>query len=110
MASFSVPVFVVGYILFLRRAAMALAAGGATREMSEAGIWLSHLVLPSLALGLAYVALIAHHARQHARGAVRGLHPHRQRAKGVATGRCLRHALQNAAVPIVTVVASASRC
>ena len=47
----------------------------------------------------------AHHARQHARRARAGLHPHRAGQGARARARCsCGHALKNAAVPIVTVI------
>ena len=107
VAGFSVPVFVVGYILVYYVALQWrwLPVQG-YKELSEGfGVWLSHLVLPSLALGLAYVALIARITRASMLEVLSEDYIRTASAKGVATvPLLLRHALQNAAVPIVTVV------
>jgi peptide/nickel transport system permease protein len=67
--------------------------------------WLRNLVLPSLALGLAYVALIARITRATMLDVLAEDYIRTARAKGVATRTMLlRHALKNAAVPIVTVI------
>jgi peptide/nickel transport system permease protein len=69
------------------------------------GPWISHLVLPSIALGLAYVALIARITRASMLDVLAEDYIRTARAKGVGTRRMLiRHALKNAAVPITTVV------
>src|SRR5260370_894378 len=58
---FSVPVFVVGYLLIFLFAIELrwLPVQGYTPIAEGVLPWLSNLVLPSVALGLAYVALIA---------------------------------------------------
>ena len=58
---FSVPVFVVGYILvyFVALKWRWLPVQGYTLLSDGFWPWLQHLILPSIALGLAYVALIA---------------------------------------------------
>jgi peptide/nickel transport system permease protein len=67
--------------------------------------WASHLILPSLALGLAYVALIARITRTAMLDVLAEDYMRTARAKGVATGpMLLKHALKNAGVPIVTVI------
>ncbi len=105
---FSVPVFVVGYILvYFVALAVALAAGaGLYQELSEGfWPWMRHLILPSVALGLAYVALIARITRASMLEVLSEDYIRTANAKGLATlPVLLRHALQNAAVPIVTVV------
>jgi peptide/nickel transport system permease protein len=69
------------------------------------GPWLERLVLPSIALGLAYVALIARITRAAMLEVLAEDYVRTANAKGVATRpMLLRHALKNAAVPIVTVV------
>jgi peptide/nickel transport system permease protein len=73
----------------------------------ERGIWpcLRNLILPSIALGLAYVALIARITRATMIEVLNEDYIRTANAKGVATARMLiRHALANAAVPIVTVI------
>jgi peptide/nickel transport system permease protein len=67
--------------------------------------WLRNLVLPSIALGLAYVALIARITRATMLDVLAEDYIRTARAKGVETRTMLlRHALKNAAVPIVTVI------
>ncbi|MFM8991197.1 MAG: ABC transporter permease, partial [Alphaproteobacteria bacterium] len=104
---FSVPVFVVGYLLIYVFAIQLkwLPVQGYTPI--EEGIlpWLRNLVLPSLALGLAYVSLIARITRATMLDVLAEDYIRTARAKGVATRTMLlRHALKNAAVPIVTVI------
>ncbi len=81
VVGFSVPVFVVGYLLIYVFAINLrwLPVQGYTPIREGLGPWLHNLVLPSIALGLAYVALIARITRAtHDGGAGGGLHPHRQ--------------------------------
>ena len=62
-------------------------------------------MLPSIALGLAYVALIARITRATMLDVLAEDYMRTARAKGVAAAPMLfSHALKNAAVPIVTVV------
>lgn len=104
---FSLPVFVVGYILIFIFAIDLkwLPVQGYTRLSEGITPWLRNLVLPSLALGMAYVALIARITRTTMLEVLAEDYIRTGKAKGVA-GRplLLRHALKNAAVPIVTVV------
>ncbi len=105
---FAVPVFVVAYLL-IYFFAVELADGcrcRATRRSPRAcGPSLQSLVLPSVALGLAYVALIARITRATMLDVLPEDYIRTARAKGVATDRVLlKHALKNAAVPIVTVI------
>jgi peptide/nickel transport system permease protein len=104
---FSVPVFVVGYLLVyvfsinLRW----LPVQGYRPIAGGFGEWARHLVLPSVALGMAYVALIARITRASMLEVLSEDYMRTARAKGVAQGSMLmKHALKNAAVPIVTVV------
>jgi len=107
ITGFSLPVFVVGYILvyFVALQWRWLPIQG-YKELSEGfWPWLRHLVLPSIALGLAYVALIARITRASMLEVLSEDYIRTASAKGVATlPMLLRHALQNAAVPIVTVI------
>ncbi len=107
VCGFSVPVFVVGYLLvyvFSMKLRWLPVQGYVPIEQGV-GPWLSHLVLPSIALGLAYVALIARITRASMLDVLAEDYIRTARAKGVGTGRMLiRHALKNAAVPITTVV------
>ena len=104
---FSVPVFVVGYILvyFVALQWRWLPVQGYTLLSDGFWPWLQHLILPSIALGLAYVALIARITRASMLDVLAEDYIRTASAKGVATlAMLLGHALKNAAVPIVTVI------
>jgi peptide/nickel transport system permease protein len=104
---FSVPVFVVGYLLIFLFAIELrwLPVQGYTPIAEGILPWLRNLVLPSVALGLAYVALIARITRATMLDVLAEDYMRTARAKGVAgTPLLLKHALKNAAVPIVTVI------
>jgi peptide/nickel transport system permease protein len=104
---FSVPVFVLAYLLIYLFAINLdwLPVQGYTPLREGFWPWLSHLILPSLALGTIYIALVARITRATmlevlAQDYVRTAH-----AKGLAPDAVLlRHALKNAAVPIVTII------
>ncbi|MES2531545.1 MAG: ABC transporter permease [Pseudomonadota bacterium] len=107
VAGFSVPVFIVGYLLIwlfgleLRW----LPVQGYVPLSRGVGRWALHLVLPCLTLSFAYVALIARVTRASVSEALTEDHVRTARAKGLADSKVLRrHALANAAVPIVTVI------
>jgi len=104
---FSVPVFVVGYtlIFFFAIQLRWLPVQGFTPITEGVWPWLRNLILPSIALGLAYVALIARITRTTMLDVLAEDYMRTARAKGVAVRPMLfRHALKNAAVPIVTVI------
>ena len=104
---FSVPVFVVGYALIFVFAIQLrwLPVQGYTPLADGVWPWLRNLILPSLALGLAYVALIARITRTAMLDVLAEDYMRTARAKGVAVRPMLfKHALKNAAVPIVTVI------
>ncbi|MBM3522929.1 MAG: ABC transporter permease [Alphaproteobacteria bacterium] len=104
---FSVPVFVVGYVLIYVFAIQLkwLPVQGYTPISEGLWPWLNNLILPSIALGMAYVALIARITRATMLDVLAEDYIRTARAKGVATRpMLLRHALKNAAVPIVTVI------
>ena len=107
VTGFSVPVFVVGYILvyFFALQLHWLPVQGYVPLSEGWWPWLRHLILPSVALGLAYVALIARITRASMLEVLAEDYIRTASAKGVATlPMLLRHALKNAAVPIVTVI------
>jgi peptide/nickel transport system permease protein len=104
---FSVPVFVIGYLLAWIFALQLdwLPVQGFT-PVSE-GVWpfLRCLILPTLSLGAVYVALIARVTRATMLEVLSQDYVRTARAKGVGQNAILFvHALKNAAVPIVTVV------
>jgi len=104
---FSTPVFVVGYILAY---IFALKLGWLPVQgftPISRGLWpfLRTLILPSVALGLIYIALIARITRATMLDVLSQDYVRTARAKGVGQNAILYvHALKNAAVPIVTVI------
>ncbi len=105
--AFSVPGFVVGYVLiFFFAVRLGWLPVQGFRPLDEGFVpWLRHLVLPSLTLGTVYVALIARITRASMLEVLSEDYIRTARAKGVPQRSILfRHALKNAAVPIVTIV------
>lgn len=104
---FSIPAFVIGYVLIW---AVSLKLGwlpvqGYARLEQGLGPWLRHLILPAITLSIIYVALIARVTRAAVAEALTEDYVRTARAKGIGEARVLvRHALVNAAVPIVTVI------
>ena len=104
---FSVPVFVVGYILAYVFALKfdLLPVQGYTPLAQGFWPWLQNLILPAVALGCVYIALIARITRAAMLEVLQQDYIGTARAKGLGQGGILFiHALKNAAVPIVTVV------
>lgn len=107
VTGFSVPVFVVGYILAYVFALQLnwLPVQGYTPIAQGLWPWLSNLILPSVTLGLVYIALIARVTRATMLDVLSQDYVRTARAKGLAQRNILFvHALKNAAVPIVTVI------
>jgi peptide/nickel transport system permease protein len=104
---FSVPVFVIAYGLILLFAVQLdwLPVQG-YRSLSEGfGPFIRHMILPSVALGVVYMALIARITRATMLDVLAQDYVRTATAKGLAPGTVLtRHALKNAAVPIVTII------
>lgn len=104
---FSIPVFVVGYLL-------AYIFGLWLRWLPVQGYvpladgffpWLASLILPSLSLSASYIALIARITRTSMLEVLQQDYIRTARAKGLGEITILFvHALKNAAVPIVTVI------
>jgi peptide/nickel transport system permease protein len=104
---FSIPVFVLAYILIWTVSLKLglLPVQGYQRIADGLGPWLYHLVLPSVTLSVIYIALIARVTRASVLEALGEDYVRTARAKGLPEARVLiRHALANAAVPIVTVI------
>ncbi len=108
---FSVPVFVIGYLLiwFFSIQLGVLPVQGYRRlfgsDAQGFGPWFRHLLLPWVTLGLIYIALIARVTRASVSEALTEDYIRTARAKGIAEKAVLmRHALANAAVPIATVI------
>ena len=104
---FSVPVFVVGYVLAYVFALELewLPVQGYTPFASGVWPWLENLILPSIALGCVYIALIARITRATMLEVLQQDYIRTARAKGLAQSPILFvHALKNAFVLIVTVI------
>ena len=104
---FSVPVFVVGYILAYVFALQLdwFPVQGYTPIANGFWPWLQNLVLPAVALGGVYIALIARITRATMLEVLSQDYVRTAKAKGVGSRTILfLHALKNAAVPIVTVI------
>jgi len=105
--AFSVPVFVVGYLLAYVFALELdwLPVQGYTPFSQGFWPWLENLILPAIALGTVYIALIARITRATMLEVLQQDYIRTARAKGAGQGSILfLHALKNAAVPIVTVI------
>jgi peptide/nickel transport system permease protein len=111
VAGFSVPVFVIGYLLIylfaIRLEWLPVQGYKSISGPSAAGpwAWMRQLILPWMTLAMIYVALIARVTRASVSEALTEDYIRTARSKGISeTAVLLRHALANAAVPIVTVV------
>jgi len=114
VAGFSVPVFVIGYLLiylFAIRLEWLPVQGykslldGASGAGASVWAWMRQLLLPWMTLAMIYVALIARVTRASVSEALTEDYIRTARAKGLTERAVLlHHALVNAAVPIVTVI------
>ncbi len=104
---FSTPVFVIGYLLAFVFALKLdwLPVQGFTSISHGLLPFLRNLILPAVALGLVYMALIARITRATMLDVLSQDYVRTAKAKGVGQrGILFLHALKNAAVPIVTIV------
>jgi peptide/nickel transport system permease protein len=104
---FSVPVFVSAYLLIWLISLKLgwLPVQGYKRMADGLGPWLYHLTLPAVTLSLIYIALIARVTRASVLETLGEDYIRTARAKGLPEVLVLqRHALANAAVPIITVI------
>jgi peptide/nickel transport system permease protein len=104
---FSVPVFVVGYVLAYVFALELdwLPVQGYTPLSAGIWPWFENLILPSIALGCVYIALIARITRASMLEVLQQDYIRTAKAKGLGQSPILFiHALKNAAVPIITVI------
>lgn len=104
---FSVPVFVIGFALVYVFSIELdwFPVQGYKRLSAGVGPWMHHLVLPALALSVIFVAFIARMTRTSMLEVLGEDYIRTARAKGQTERRVLtRHALRNAAVPIITVI------
>ena len=104
---FSVPVFVFAYILILVFSIELdwLPVQGYHHFREGFWEWLRHLILPATALGTVYMALIARITRASMLDVLAQDYIRTAQAKGLGTPAVLmRHALKNAAIPIMTII------
>jgi peptide/nickel transport system permease protein len=104
---FSVPVFVLAYgLVLLFAVGLEWLPVQGYSSLAE-GLWpfVEHMILPSVALGITYMALITRITRASMLDVLAQDYVRTAYAKGLAPGTVLvRHALKNAAVPIVTII------
>lgn len=104
---FSVPVFVIGYVLVKVFAIDLrwLPVQGFRPLAGGFGPFFERLVLPTITLSFIYIALIARMTRAAMLDVLGEDYIRTARAKGIAEmGVLLRHGLRNAAVPVITVI------
>jgi peptide/nickel transport system permease protein len=104
---FSIPVFVLAYLLIWLFSLKLgwLPVQGYARLSAGFWPWLYQLVLPAVTLSVIYIALIARVTRASVLDTLGEDYIRTARAKGLPEAKVLmRHALANAAVPIVTVI------
>jgi peptide/nickel transport system permease protein len=104
---FSVPVFVIGYgLIYIFAIKLNWVPVQGYQPLSAGfGGFLQRMILPSITLSVIYVALIARMTRASVLEVLGEDYIRTARAKGQVELKILfRHALKNAAVPIVTVI------
>ena len=104
---FSIPVFVLGYLLIWLVSLKLgwLPVQGYERIGGGFVPFIRHLILPSITLSVIYIALIARVTRAAVQDVLSEDYIRTARAKGLPENRVLiSHALANAAVPIITVI------
>ncbi len=105
--AFSLPVFLIGYLfIFGFSIKLGWLPVQGFRSISEGFVpFINHLILPAVSGGLVYMALIARMTRATMLEVLGEDYIRTARARGVGSKRLLlRHALKNAAVPIVTTI------
>ncbi|WP_332609804.1 ABC transporter permease [Achromobacter sp. ESBL13] len=105
--AFSVPAFVVAYLLILLFSVTLnwLPVQGYSPLEAGVGQYAQHLLLPTVTLAMVFVALITRITRASLLDVLGEDFVRTARAKGVTERVVLfRHALRNAAIPIVTIV------
>lgn len=104
---FSMPAFVVGYVLIYVFAIRLdwLPVQGYSRLADGVGPFLERLILPAFTLSLIYIALVARITRTSVLEVLNEDFIRTARSKGLTDIEVLaRHALRNAAVPVLTVI------
>lgn len=108
VGGFSVPVFVLGYILIyvFSMTLKILPVQGYKSPFEEGlGLFLAHITLPTLTLSVIFIALISRMTRASVMEVLEEDYIRTARAKGQSEYKVLlSHALRNAAVPIATVI------
>jgi peptide/nickel transport system permease protein len=107
VAGFSCPIFLVGYLLIYSFSLKVRLLPVQGYSSIANGVWpfLGHILLPSVALALVFSALLTRMTRGTMLEILSEDYIRTARAKGVTTVSLLvRHALKNAAVPIVTTI------
>jgi dipeptide transport system permease protein len=104
--AFRIPVFELGgrssgdFFAYQPRSGVLLIDALLTGNWSLAQNALRHLALPAFTLALANAAVLARVTRASLRQALAAPHIHAARARGIHSGRLLRHATANAILPI----------
>jgi peptide/nickel transport system permease protein len=109
IAAFSFPIFIIGYGLVWGFALhwRLLPVQGYTSIANGVVPFLLHLILPAVSLGLVFMALLTRMTRSTMIEVLGEDYIRTARAKGLGQlAVLLRHALKNAAVPIVTTIGS----
>ncbi len=104
---FSIPIFVLGYLLvYIFAIELKLFPVQGFKSISEGILpFLHRLILPSVTLSVIYIALISRITRASVLDILNEDYIRTARAKGLSNRTVLmRHALRNAAVPIITVI------
>ncbi len=107
VVGFSVPVFVIGYVMiYFFSVKFGWFPVQGYQPLSEGlGGFIYRLIMPSSALSVIFIALIARMTRTSVLEVLNEDYVRTARAKGLSEIKVLtRHALRNAAVPIVTVI------
>ncbi|MDQ8732819.1 ABC transporter permease [Bradyrhizobium sp. LHD-71] len=107
VVGFSVPVFVIGYVLIQIFAIDLrwLPVQGYRSIAAGFGPFFERIILPTCTLSFIYIALIARMTRAAMLDVLNEDYVRTARAKGLReTAVLLRHGLRNAAVPVITVI------
>jgi peptide/nickel transport system permease protein len=107
VGGFSIPIFWLGFLLIyvfsIRLDLLPVQGYVSFREGFLP--FIKHLILPTVALGMAYMALLARITRATVLEVLQSDYIRTASAKGVPSrGVLFRHALKNAAVPVVTTI------
>ena len=106
VAGFSIPVFVLGYMLIWQFSLNLqwLPVQGYTSPFDDLGRFLWHITLPTITLSMIYIALIARITRASVLDVLEEDYIRTARSKGLSERVIItRHALKNASLPIITI-------